>query len=405
MKSKEERITYGIVTVFSIILFLGLISLFIGKRLFDPNVYNSYFLQADSWRHGRLDLGQDYYWLELAIYEGKYYCSFPLFPSYVFFPFTFLGGDITYDGLILWGCNIISALFTYKLALELKVTPIGAMVQTLFVMIASNLIFVMVDPSVWFIAQAMCFMLAVLSIYSAQKGSGGMALFFWACSVGCRPMQVFYLPVLLIILYKKIREEEQGIMWYQILQKRWYWGIPAGGVALSYMILNYLRFGNALEFGHNYLPEFVNAEYGQFHVHYIKDNIKMLFRMPEFTEDGRFVFNSMGNLNLFIVSPILLFAVFAIGYISMKKLYKLLGFCAVILLLSVLYMLIVVMHKTMGGWHFGNRYSNDLLPWAYLVVCTVVSHFPKLIKYEIPLCIWGMCLNAVGTVLVYNGLV
>ena len=48
---------FGIVTVLSVIVFLGIMSLFTGKGLFDTNVYNTYALQADSWRQGRLDLG------------------------------------------------------------------------------------------------------------------------------------------------------------------------------------------------------------------------------------------------------------------------------------------------------------------------------------------------------------
>lgn len=405
MNGKKENIAYGIITVASVMVFLGCMALLTGKRLLDMNVYNTYALQADSWRQGRLDLGQNYTWLELAVYEGKYYSSFPLFPSYILFPFTFIWGSNTYDFLILYVCNMVSAIFAYKLALELKVSPMGAMIQTLFVMIGSNLIFVLIDPSVWFLAQSMCFMLAILSIYFAQKGKGGISLFFWACSVGCRPMQALYIPVLMILLCKRTKLNGRGNLLYRFIVEKWHWGIPAIMVALSYMVLNYLRFGNPFEFGHNYLPEFVNAEYGQFHVHYIKENIKTLFRLPEFAEDGRLIVNTMGNLNFFIASPIFFFAAAAFIYVLLKREYKLAGVCIGVLMLSGLYMLVVVMHKTMGGWHFGNRYTNDLLPWIYLIVVMIISRFPKMIKYEIPLCIWGMCLNAVGTVIVYNGLV
>ena len=86
----RDEISYGIVTVFSVMVFLVLMSLLTGKGITDDNAYNTYALQADSWRQGRLDLGQNYPWLELAVYNGKYYCSFPPFPSYVLFPLTVL---------------------------------------------------------------------------------------------------------------------------------------------------------------------------------------------------------------------------------------------------------------------------------------------------------------------------
>jgi len=74
-----------------------------------------------------------------------------------------------------------------------------------------------------------------------------------------------------------------------------------------------------------------------------------------------------------------------------------------ILVLSAGYLFIVVMHRTMGGFHFGNRYTNDLLVWIYYGILLVQAKYPGLFKYQIPLLIWGMCLNVVGTVVVNNG--
>ncbi len=402
--SKKEYWEYGIVTTLSVLVFLTIMGMFTGKGLLDSNVYNTYALQADAWRQGRLDLGQDYPWLELAVYQGKYYSSFPPFPSYVLFPLTFIWGSNTPDFIIIWLINLVAAIYLYKLAEELKLSPKGAMVETIFLMLGSNLVFVMIDPSVWFMAQTMCFALCVLALYSAVTGNGTGALFFWACSVGCRPMQVVFLPVLLMILYGHVKRIEPDAVWYQIIFRRFKWVIPAGAVAVSYMLLNYLRFGNIFEFGHNYLPEFVRAEYGQFHIHYIKENVRTLLRLPEFTEDGKLVINSMGNLNLFLVSPVLLFVLFALLYALAKRAYRQVIAGAGVILLSILYLFIIVMHKTMGGWHFGNRYTNDILPFIFLIMGRITSRFPELVKFEIPLCIWGICLNVVGTVCVYNGL-
>lgn len=396
---------FGIATVLSVMVFLGIMSLFTGKGLFDTNVYNTYALQADSWRQGRLDLGQDYPWLELAIYNGKYYCSFPPFPSYLLFPLTFLWGSATPDFIFIWIIDLIAAVYLYKMAVKLGLSPENAMLETIFLMLGTNFVFVMIDPSVWFMAQTLCFTLSVLSLYCAVTKKGAAALFFWACSVGCRPMQAVFLPVLLFILYEQIKGKEPKLLWYQRILKHYTWGIPAGVVAVSYMVLNFLRFGNVFEFGHNYLPEFIRAEDGQFHINYVGENVKALFRLPEFMEDGRLVINSMGNLNFLIVSPFLLFVVFLFIFAFIKRAYKEVLTGIRIILLSALYLSIVVMHKTMGGWHFGNRYTNDILPWFYPVACMILSRFPFLAKYQVPICIWGICLNVVGTVCVYNGLV
>lgn len=206
----KETVEYGIVTVLTVLLFLLVMGSLTGKGLFDSNPYNTYALQADAWRHGQLDLGRDYPWLELAIYEGKYYVSFPPFPSYLLFPFTFFFGSNTPDYLILLAVNLITAVFLYKTAVKMSVELGGAVIGTLFVLLGSNMVFLMIDPSVWFFAQTLSFSTAVLALSSAVSGNGAASLFFWACSVGCRPMQAVFLPVLLYVLYQREKERFPG---------------------------------------------------------------------------------------------------------------------------------------------------------------------------------------------------
>lgn len=400
-KWNGER-SYEVIALLSVFAFLFLMWMFTGKWPFDTNTYNSYALQADSWRQGRLDLGQNYSWLELAIYEGKYFVSFPPFPSYLLFPFTFLFGSQTPDNLILCLIIAVAVIYTFRLATECGISPYGALAGTLLVVIGSNHIFVMFDASVWFFAQTLCFTLSMASLYYALKNKGGLSLGCWACAVGCRPMQIVFVPVLLLILYQNERKQQESSL-LEIILKRWKWYIPPVLIGLSYVILNFVRFGNPLEFGHNYLPEFTEAEYGQFHSEYIAGNLKMLFHLPEFSEDGVMIIDHFGNLSMLIVSPIfVLFLIYLVGLLW-KKEQKLIKMFIVLLVLSIIYMLIVVMHRTMGGWHFGNRYTNDLLPWIYLGIVLVQAKYPELFKYQIPLIVWGMCLNAVGSVAVYNG--
>lgn len=46
------------------------------------------------------------------------------------------------------------------------------------------------------------------------------------------------------------------------------------------MLYNYARFGNVMEFGHNYLPEFTGSEKGQFSLSYILPNLYNLLLRP-----------------------------------------------------------------------------------------------------------------------------
>ncbi len=395
---------YMLVTLLTILGVFYLMSLLMGFKLTDSNAYNTYALQADSWRQGRLDLGQNYTWLELAVYNDKYYCSFPPFPSYILFPLTFLFGSQTPDYVLVLLLDLAAAFYLYKLAVKLGVKEEAAVLLTVFVTAGANTLFVMVSPSVWFFAQLVCFVTAVMAIYYAKVGRGALSLFCWAASVGCRPMQFLFLPVLLVLLYQHERENDSKTKEVKLVLRRWYWAIPMGVAAVSYMVLNYLRFGDILEFGHNYLPEFVRAEKGQFHLDYIKTNLPSLLHLPEYNEDGTMLINHFGNLSFFIVCPIAVIALIGLGYVIYKRNVQLIGMGVMIVVLSAVYLLIITMHKTLGGWQFGNRYAIDILPYVYLLVGLITAKHPELAKYCVPLCVFGMCLNIVGTVIVYNGL-
>lgn len=401
---KQKRWEYGIIVITSVLLYLFLMCWLTGYGPLKQNVYNSYALQADSWRQGRLDLGQDYPYLELAVYNGKYYVSFPPFPSYILFPLTFIFGSNTPDALLMWFISLLSAGYLYRLALQFRLSEPLSALTTLTVILGSNATFNMLNPGAWFFAQNLCFLLAVMTIYYAGNGKGGWALFFWACSVGCRPMQIFFLPVVLLILYIVEKKKSPELSGKKIVSNKIYWGIPASCVALTYMVLNYLRFGSIIEFGHNYLPEFIRAEHGQFSVKYMSENLKSLLHFFQFDESGKIVIDHFGNLSFMLVSPCVIFAILTLLACILKKEYRIVIFQSGIIACAIAYLAVTIMHKTMGGWHFGNRYANDILPWIYLATVLGLSRVEKLGKYQIPIAVFGLCLNAIGNVVVCNGL-
>lgn len=403
-EEKKEQLEYGLITILTMLGIMVFMAMMLGNGPASANPYNTYALQADSWRQGRLHLGQDYPWLELAIYKGNYYCSFPPFPSYVLFPFTFFFGSRTPDFIIMYAVNILLTVYLYKLALQIGTEARVGMMLTLFVTVGANTLFVMQEPSVWFFAQLLCFTTAVMAIYYAYVGKGGISLFLWACSVGCRPMQLIFLPILLVLLYGNERKKKEGVPGVFLIIRRWYWAVPVSVVALSYMILNYLRFGSITEFGRKYLPEFVRAEKGQFHVDYISANLKSLFHLPEFTEDGKIIIDHFGNLNFMLASPIVIAALLGLLYVIIKKDRQLAGMGCLTILLGAIYLLITVMHRTMGAWHFGNRYAIDILPYIYLLTGMIAAKYPRMVKYATPLLVLGCMINVVGTIVVYNGL-
>ena len=114
--------------------------------------------------------------------------------------------------------------------------------------------------------------------------------------------------------------------------------------------------------------------------------------------------NHFGNLSFFIACPITVMALAGLGYVIFKRNRQLIAMGVLIVVLSAVYLLIITMHRTLGGWQFGNRYAIDILPYVYLLVGLFIARHPRLTKYCVPLCVFGICLNMVGTVIVYNGL-
>ena len=144
------------------------VNLFIGVSSGNPptayNPYNSYALQAARWLEGRLDLGRDYHHLEIAVYNDKYYVSFPPFPSVILLPFVLFLGEKTPDHFITLFTAVIAGIYAYKLAISYRTDRVKAVFYSLFLCIGSNFLFLSNTGYVWFMAQvfALCFTLMSL---------------------------------------------------------------------------------------------------------------------------------------------------------------------------------------------------------------------------------------------------
>lgn len=399
-----KNFDWNYVTISLAILFVcGIVVSFTGLWPWKDNPYNSYTLQACSWLQGRLDLGQNYEWLELAIYQNKYFVSFPPFPSYVMLPFAIFMGEHTPDHFIAWVVMIIGAVYAVKLYKALGGEKEHVEFYVLFLYLASGLLFVTINGYVWFIAQNMCFTLSLMSLYYAVRGRGGFSLAFWACAVGCRPMVVLYFPLLVYILWKNWKKQNaSGTIWKMVAEK-WNWSIATGIIALSYMILNYCRFGSIVEFGHNYLPEFTRTKTGQFHLSYLSENLGHLIRLPQKGEAGAAViYYTTDGMAFWLMIPLFVTIIAAWIYALVKQKprdwFVLIG----IPVLAVLHIIFICCHRTLGGWQFGDRYLLDLLPYLFYGLLIWKPRQEWFVKWNRPLFFMGMAVHFIGMAATYN---
>ncbi len=372
------------------------IAAFTGYWPWTRNPYNSYALQAASWLQGRLDLGQDYPWLELAIVDGRYFVSFPPFPSLVLLPFVLIFGTDTPDTLICWLVTLAGVVQAMRIWKHLYGSSTGAFIYVLMLFLSSGYLFIAQAGWVWFMAQTFCFTLSLSSILYMLKGRRGLSLTLWAFAVGCRPLIALFLPVLVILMRRRSSTQS----WTVFLKKTWTSWIGVCITAAFYMTLNYLRFHNPLEFGHNYLPEF--QTYGkQFSLSYVPEHLKLLLRLPEAGEDGVLRFDHQETYLLFLINPMYITYLVSIP-VSIVERYR----CDPVMMLTVsglavLHLFVTCMHRTLGGFQFGNRYLLDALPFLFLGILLWKSDRRQFDECQLPLLVLGAGLNILGTVFTY----
>ena len=340
-----------------------------GGTLLAHNAYDSYALQAENWLAGRMTIagGENYPWLELAIYEGQYYQSFPPVPAVLLLPLVALGGgaQAVPSNLVCAACGLLAAAGVYGCFWRRGAAPAAAAYFAVFCAAGSNLFWLMTSGGVWFLAQVMGFCLAVWGVFWAlgpcarQQALAALCL---AAAVGCRPFYALPLALWGVLLLRRARR--QG-------QRRLLWApAPAALVAAAMMAYNYARFGSVLEFGHNYLPEFQRAADGQFSLRYLVPNLLNLLRPVTLDAAGRLQFEHFDGFCFFVADPLfLLWAICGLRAAAGRKAARgpaaPSGFPfpargAALAAAFAAALALTCMHKTLGGWQFGARYLVDL---------------------------------------------
>ncbi|MBQ3864477.1 MAG: hypothetical protein II781_01415 [Clostridia bacterium] len=334
-----------------------------GGTLFAHNGWDSYTLQADAWLHGRIALDRDYPYLELAIYQGQYYVSFPPFPALLMLPFVLVFGLDTPNNLILafWMVAALPALYLSFRKIGIR-EAVSAIASLLF-LYGSNLLWMSTCAGVWFIAQVLNFTLLSWALYFFTLHRHALCTSFIALAVGCRPLSVL---LLLPVFFLFLREDRQkGRRLGEALLSEWPCILSALLIGLAYMFYNIIRFGNPLEFGHNYLPEFVRAPEGQFSLVYLWPNLKeALFGFISLEPDASLRFSEFGSMAFYLANPVFLaFGAQTVSDLVRRRFQPVQILCWVFLILELL---LLCCHRTLGGWQFGCRYTCDLVPYVIL---------------------------------------
>lgn len=363
-ETRRERLTLWVMLSLMTLGYV-LLSLLTDGDLFRHEMQDSYTEQALNWLQGRLYIadGERYTWLELAIYDRKYWCSFPPVPALVILPLALIFGQATPNNLLVGIYGLVSAALAFKLMRRFGRSCPASAFWSVFLVWGSNMLWMTTYGGVWFQAQALCMVLSLGGCLAAVSDKKGLSLFLLALAVGCRPFTAVFLPV--FVLCFAWQERENGGLWRALL-RQWRHCLGAVAVALALMGYNYARFGDPLQFGHDYLPEFTEAEHGQFALCYLWPNLRRILFEPVRIRDGALSFPVFDGFMFYVANPLFL----ALFYEQARALVtRRTDFTGTALTLGMaLELLLLCMHKTFGGWQFGCRYTCDLLPFALLYI-------------------------------------
>ncbi len=358
MNDKQERFTYHF--IFSATLLLcAYIILYrvLNQGILSHSVYDSFSRQAQVWWQGQANLPENVTWLELAVYNGKYYVSFPPFPSVIQFFLYPIFGLNTPDNLVNTLFAFGSFVLIYRYMMRRGHGGLMASIVALLLTLGSNLFYISLTGWVWFSAQTQGFFFSVLAVYFIDSRNKRAWYFSFLClgiAFACRPMNIVYAPLLLYLLYQNIGGSDRMGTFVRCIK----YVLPLAAVGISAAVYNYVRFGSIFEFGHNYLPEFLNTP--QFALEYVPGNFLEILKLPGL-QWGSFwpMFN--GTL-FFLVNPA--FVLLAVRLAQRQQDAKSIGY----MLCLLVHLLFLLSHKTMGGWQFGCRYLVDMLPFMLLII-------------------------------------
>lgn len=344
-----------------ILLCLILFSL-LGTSPMTPSPYNTYTLQALAWRKGQAFLDGDVPHLELAIYKGRYFVSFPPVPTVPVFLLTFLFGSGVPDGLLVLLYALAALLVLYRYLLRKGFSVSSAAFWAFAGCLSSSLLPLLWSGAVWYQAQVLAFLLTACAVERMDADHPGLGLLCYALSVGCRPFNVLYGP-LLVLLYLSARAA-RGMGLKTSLMRLLPGFILGFLVAALYAAYNWIRFDNPIEFGHSYLPEFSTQGGTQFSLSHLGENARRFILSQPFDLQGESLRLKQFGFSLFLANPLLLLLVWRALQDMAKRAFG--PRQAAVLFFFSAHLFLLLLHRTFGGYQYGARYAADLLPYAFI---------------------------------------
>jgi hypothetical protein len=336
--------------------------------------------------------------LELAVFDGEYYVSFPPVPTLPIWLLQWIMPGGVPSGLLTVAYFLLCYPVAYGICAR-YVSAAGSAALASLALAGGSFVDVAVSGGiysggVWYQAQTLgtlltlCAFHCVLSPVRARRFAGWLAI---ALAVGCRPFQGVYIPFMVWLQWDAAPHGDRGKLDWFARDVLPCWIAPAITACVMGWY-NWVRFGSPFEFGHNYLPEFSRAGQAQFALSHIPGNLLRILR-PPFVEYPQEPFGAPFPLSrgfaVYFTQPMLIAASASLVNRTPNAGDRLLlGSLAV-------HLLLLLSHRTFGGWQYGTRYICDMLPG--LLMLRLSSRREPGIAERAVLLALAVC-NLVGTI-------
>ncbi|HEX8037539.1 MAG TPA: hypothetical protein VF490_00250, partial [Chryseosolibacter sp.] len=336
---------------------------------------NPYILFAQSLLHGHLMLPPNVNPADLIFFENNYYLPYPPLPSILLLPFVAVLGVShvnTVTIATLMACVSIYLMYRIFLRLEIAKESVGWLMLAVF--FGTGYWFaIFTSHHVYAFAQITSFLFQLLLINELLgKRRWWLVGVYIGCSFLSRQLTVFYVLFALGFLYHDSQKQKVSLKDVFLLCA------TTGVFVLAYLWYNYLRFGNALDTGYEYivyvgvLKERVE-HYGVFSAKYLLFNLySMLIKGFHIDFEGKALLNikdmDLWGTSLLSASPFLIAAVKA----SWPRILKISAWVTVVVILfgQLFY------HN--NGYHQINtmRFSLDFLPLLIVLMALGSRYIP-----------------------------
>lgn len=368
----------------------------------------SYFPDlAAAFLQGRTYLETPGAFVDLTLFNGRWYVSFPPLAALLMLPQVALYGpdsvNTVYFTIFLGAANGALIYLLLEKAAQLNWTKLGSADNAwLVALFAFGTVhwYMSLTGQVWYISQVLTVTFSALAVLLAFQNRSALVVgIAWGLAMLARPNVIFLWPLLFAIFCQLNHIDRSALFGRQTVRWTVLSAIPVVVVVAGLLWYNAIRFGSLFDFGYSnmnvgdYLKPDLQT-YGQFNIHFLLRNLRTFFLgLPFWNKSCGFFGVDENGLSVLITTP----ALFYLFRAFKKGRPWIWGAWISVFLLFV----VIMLYFNTGGLQFGYRFLMDMILPLMLLLALAAGERVSLAFKILILC--GVLVNYYGLLWFFVG--